>query len=277
MGDWASYLNVARRLRDSGLSCRGAGQQRASGTGSLRPRRLSTHALVLVTAGSGEYRDENCPDGLNVAAPSVIWLPPGREHAYGPGPDGWHEHWVLFEGTMTRLFEGLDAWPADQAVQTADPAALAGVPEAFARLHRALMVPSHRAQVVAATVVVQLIGIALDAVAPSPRNRAASVVEALSDAAFLPLSVADRAADLGLSIDVLYAAVHEATGLSPHEFIIQTRLTRAQRLLADSRAAVAAVAAQVGYDDPAYFSRLFHRRVGLSPAAFRRQEAARRS
>src|SRR5699024_6856393 len=118
---------------------------------------------------------------------------------------------------------------------------------------------------------------ALDATARGPRQRAVSVVDALSGSAFLPLSVAERAADLGLTVDTLYTAVREATGLSPHEFIIQARLNRAQQLLADTATDVAAVAAQVGYDDPAYFSRLFRRRVGLAPVEFRRQEAARRS
>lgn len=274
---WSAYLNVARSLRDGGLSCRGAGEQQAGHVRQLLPRRLSTHALVFVTGGGGEYLDERHPNGLAVRAPSAIWLSPGSTHAYGPGPGGWQEHWVLFEGTMTRVLEGPDGWPLDRPVQCADPAALAAVPAAFTRLHRALLLPSSRSQIVAATVVAQLIGIALDATARSPRQRAVSVVDALSESAFLPLSVAERAADLGLTVDTLYTAVREATGLSPHEFIIQARLNRAQQLLADTDSDISAVATQVGYDDPAYFSRLFRRRVGLAPVDFRRQEAARRS
>lgn len=274
---WSAYLNVARSLRDGGLSCRGAGEQQAGPVGRPLPRRLSTHALVFVTGGGGEYLDERHPNGITVRAPSAIWLTPGSTHAYGPGPDGWQEHWVLFEGTMTRLFDGPDGWPLDRPVQAADPAVLAGIPQAFARLHSALLLPSSRAQIVAATVVAQLVGMALDATARSPRQRAVSVVDALSASAFLPLSVAERAAELGLTVDTLYTAVREATGLSPHEFIIEARLSRSQQLLADTTSDVAAIAAQVGYDDPAHFSRIFRRRVGLSPVAFRRQEAARRS
>src|SRR5699024_191526 len=101
---WSAYLNVARSLRDAGLSCRGAGEQQAGPVGRPLRRRLSTHALVFVTGGSGEYLDERYPNGLTVRAPSAIWLSPGRTHAYGPGPHGWQEHWVLFEGTMTRVF-----------------------------------------------------------------------------------------------------------------------------------------------------------------------------
>ncbi|WP_147915890.1 helix-turn-helix domain-containing protein [Ruania zhangjianzhongii] len=242
-----------------------------------RFRRLSTHALVFVTAGSGRYLDENRRNGLAVPAPSIIWLTPGAAHAYGPGPDGWREHWVLFEGTMTRVFDGVDGWPPSQPVRPADPGKLAGLREAFARLRQALALPNQRSQLVAATVVAQLVGMALDATARGPRQRARSAVDGLLESAFTPLSVAERAAALGLTVDTLHAVIREATGLSPHEFIIQTRLGRAQQLLADTTSDVAAIAAQVGYDDPAYFSRLFRRRVGISPVQFRRQEAARRS
>ncbi|WP_327095899.1 AraC family transcriptional regulator [Streptomyces sp. W16] len=40
----------------------------------------------------------------------------------------------------------------------------------------------------------------------------------------------------------------------------------------DWGAPVAAVARRVGYDDPAYFSRLFTRRVGMPPVRFRAQQ-----
>ena len=47
---------------------------------------------------------------------------------------------------------------------------------------------------------------------------------------------------------------------------------RAKELLAATDLPVAAVARRVGYDDPACFSRLFTRRVGLAPVRFRAQQ-----
>ncbi|UFU06439.1 helix-turn-helix domain-containing protein [Ruania halotolerans] len=272
---WSAYLNVNRTLRDSGLSCRGAGEQYVAPMPKLRARRLSTHALVFVTAGGGQYFDDTRHGGIPVPAPSVIWLTPGARHAYGPRQEAWQEHWVLFEGTMTRVLEGADHWTSTEAVRSADPASLTGLTEAFDRLRRTLDVPTPRSQLVAATVVAQLIGIALDATSRGPRQRAASVTGALLESATLPLSVAERAAELGLTVDALHAAAREASGLSPHEFIIQARITRAQHLLAETTNDVGAIGTQVGYDDPAYFSRLFRRRVGMSPSEFRRQESPR--
>jgi AraC-like DNA-binding protein len=55
--------------------------------------------------------------------------------------------------------------------------------------------------------------------------------------------------------------------------VLGTRLNEAKALLADSGLTIAAIARQVGYGDPAYFSRLFSARVGLSPRAFRHHGA----
>jgi AraC family transcriptional regulator of arabinose operon len=47
------------------------------------------------------------------------------------------------------------------------------------------------------------------------------------------------------------------------------RLDAARRLLATTDLPVQAVARQVGYADPLYFSRVFRREVGKSPTGFR--------
>jgi AraC-like DNA-binding protein len=52
--------------------------------------------------------------------------------------------------------------------------------------------------------------------------------------------------------------------------ILTARLNEAKTLLAESDLPIATIARQVGYDDPAYFSRLFSARVGQSPREFRR-------
>ena len=68
----------------------------------------------------------------------------------------------------------------------------------------------------------------------------------------------------------LREGVRSAAGVTPQEVILTTRLNTAKALLAETDAPVAAIAREVGYEDPAYFSRLFTSRVGQSPRAFRR-------
>jgi AraC-like DNA-binding protein len=78
------------------------------------------------------------------------------------------------------------------------------------------------------------------------------------------------AAELGLTVAELREAVRLSTGSTPQEVILTTRLNVAKSLLAETDLPVAAIAREVGYDDPAYFRRLFTARVGQPPRTFRR-------
>jgi transcriptional regulator GlxA family with amidase domain len=61
-----------------------------------------------------------------------------------------------------------------------------------------------------------------------------------------------------------------ATGLSPLDYVHALRVEEAKQMLETENLPVDAVAAEVGYEDPAFFRRLFRRHVALTPAAYRR-------
>lgn len=272
---WSYYLPTSPPLRDGGLAGLGAGERRGAWP-TMRPRRLSSNALVFVTSGSGTYAGAGHGEDIPVRAPCVVWLFPGVEHAYGPGPEGWHEHWVLFEGAATRAYEGLGVWRRSAPVVAADPALASDLGRPFAQLREGLGVPGRRAQVLAATLTHGLIGIAdRRSVRPATSDRVGrreSAAERVVASAFVPATVEERARSMGTSPDRLRREIREQTGLTVHELVIQTRLARAQSMLATTRIGVAAIARQVGYDDPAYFSRVFSARVGMPPVVFRSRE-----
>jgi AraC-like DNA-binding protein len=62
-------------------------------------------------------------------------------------------------------------------------------------------------------------------------------------------------------------------GVTPHQYLVRSRLRQAARLLADEDIAITDIAYDVGFADLSNFVRTFHRAAGLSPSAFR--EAAR--
>jgi transcriptional regulator GlxA family with amidase domain len=61
-----------------------------------------------------------------------------------------------------------------------------------------------------------------------------------------------------------------ATGLSPLDYAHALRVEEAKQMLETGTLPVDEVAAEVGYEDPAFFRRLFRRHVALTPAAYRR-------
>jgi len=62
-----------------------------------------------------------------------------------------------------------------------------------------------------------------------------------------------------------------ATGLSPLDYIHALRLEEAKQMLETEDAPIEAVAHQIGYEDASFFGRLFRRKVGLTPAQYRRR------
>jgi len=63
----------------------------------------------------------------------------------------------------------------------------------------------------------------------------------------------------------------QATGMAPLEYVHTLRLEEAKHMLETGEAPVEAVANEVGYEDAAFFSRLFRRKVGLTPVQYRRR------
>ncbi len=59
-------------------------------------------------------------------------------------------------------------------------------------------------------------------------------------------------------------------GVTPHQYLVRTRIRRAARLLADEDIPVTDVAIAVGFRDLSNFVRTFRRAAGLSPREFRR-------
>lgn len=74
---------------------------------------------------------------------------------------------------------------------------------------------------------------------------------------------------LKISIPYLNECVNNVTGFSVSHHIQQRVVLEAKRLLYHSDRSVKEIAAELGYDDHAYFSRLFTKVEGLSAIAFR--------
>ena len=79
-----------------------------------------------------------------------------------------------------------------------------------------------------------------------------------------------------MSPATLNRAFRRAVGKSPLHYLNDLRISGAEQLLLDKpELPVAAVATEFGFDDSNYFSRLFKKRTGYTPRAFRRREGGR--
>jgi AraC-like DNA-binding protein len=67
-----------------------------------------------------------------------------------------------------------------------------------------------------------------------------------------------------------------ALGVTPHQYLVRSRLRDAARLLADDDRPVTDIAYDVGFGDLSNFVRTFHRAAGVSPRRFREASHGKR-
>jgi AraC-like DNA-binding protein len=89
-------------------------------------------------------------------------------------------------------------------------------------------------------------------------------------------TVEELSRQVGLSRSAFHERFVELIGHPPMQYLTQWRMQAASRLLRDTRASVASIALDVGYDSEAAFARAFKRAAGVPPAAWRRQQATQR-
>ena len=80
------------------------------------------------------------------------------------------------------------------------------------------------------------------------------------------ISIEQYAASRSMSTSWFNRSFRGAVGTSPMKYILDIRIRNAQVLLETTDYSIANIAAVIGYDNPMYFSRMFRKAKGMSPA-----------
>ena len=83
------------------------------------------------------------------------------------------------------------------------------------------------------------------------------------------ISLGDLAGTLSMSQYHFARQFREATGCSPHEFVIRRRLERAEHLLRTTTLSVCDIASLCGFTDQSHLTKVFRQRLESTPAAYR--------
>lgn len=86
-----------------------------------------------------------------------------------------------------------------------------------------------------------------------------------------PLVVAEVARQCGQSLRQVQRRFQEPFGVTPQEFLIRTRVLAATRMLEETSLTTREIAARCGFVDGSSLTQHFKKRVGLTPAAYRRR------
>lgn len=243
--------------------------------------------LIYTVAGGGSFRVGD--EVITTGAGDAILLPPGVPHHYAAneGPE-WELLWAHFLPLsdwreylrLPRTKDGLIA------LTVADMAIRRRIEEAFLRLipdARRSSKPGQELALLALAEILILLheagvrerGFASPAVLQD--ERIAQALRYISDHAFEALTPARLAATAGLSESRFRHLFKSDTGKSVSEWVAQTRLHQAAKLLELTTRPIGEIAAYVGFESAYYFTRRFTHAFGISPSAFRRAAVERRA
>ena len=108
------------------------------------------------------------------------------------------------------------------------------------------------------------------------RRRAVDAALWIDAHAHEPVDLEHVARQAGLSAFHFLRLFARALGVTPHQYLVRSRLRHAARLLAEGARSVTDVALDVGFGDLSNFIRTFHRTAGMSPRVFRDAARGRR-
>ncbi len=248
-----------------------AGQSRGNrGIARTSMRVLGSYALVYVTAGQAEFGDA---PGLRrtVRAGDVMLLFPDVAHFYDPGKgEPWDDIWLVFNGPV------FDQWRQEGWLSPEDPVwrtepvdywrqRVAGVLTGGAGAAAAMVEVSRLLALLA-----ELRAAAKGGLAASAESWLAAARTRLDEAAEIP-DWEDFSREFGLSYDRFRRKFSAALGVAPAQYRLGRRIDRAAEKLATSDVSLKEIATELGFCDEFHFSKLFKRRTGLSPSAYRTQ------
>lgn len=237
-------------------------------------RHARLHQVLLIARGGGRATLEGREHRLRPM--SVVNVPAGQVHGFRfmPGTQGWVV--TLASETLDAVLtpsEGLDRALAESAVLQGTPRIRRLMTEIFAEHGGRDFARAHILKALSAT----LLGLVARAMTanearggPVPGAELIRRFEAMLDQHFLAhWPVARYAAALKVTPTHLSRLTREAFGC-PASHMIRDRIVReARRNLVYTNLPVATIAYALGFNDPAYFSRIFTLATGLSPSEFR--------
>lgn len=241
-----------------------------------RPDGMKGYILNLTIKGTGKVFDGEetfyCRPG------ELLLFPPKTTHYYGRAPESsnWYHRWVYFrpraywadwlEWHSKKHGVGYMMLPED-ALQEFD--------RLFANIEQTHKSGRRFAEELAMNLLERLLLRAMQEDPRAPeRIMDARIIEAcqfLTSNLAEEMRIEDVARHVCLSPSRLAHLFREQVGVNILRWREDQRVIRAKLLLQTTQAPIASIGRVVGYDDQLYFSRVFRKRVGVSPSDYRRK------
>ncbi len=245
--------------------------RKGRGYTNWRPKGSGDWLLIVSAGGAGRVSFER--GGLRLAAGDAVLFAPGacQDYATDEAAGHWHLRWAHFQPRPH--WRAWLMWP--QVAPHTGAVSLRGPAEAAVNGALERMLAAHRlggpvcddlAMNGLEEALVWIFRLAADKRLAGMDARIQRAVHHLATHSGEPFDLEALAVRCGLSPSRFSHLFRAETGTTPQQFAEKLRMETARQLLAQTNLSVAEIGAEVGYEDPLYFSRRFRRFYGRAPS-----------
>jgi AraC-like DNA-binding protein len=240
-----------------------------------RPEGIDTAQLIYCYEGTGFY-SLDCRENKAVNPGQLIFLPSGIPHAYASTDDDpWSVLWIHIKG---RCLDSLcKAWPPPEVISISNTYDRQ-IKEIFYKCFSILSVPYQWEEFF---YLCQLAAVLLSLIPSAARQSVKgltagrfkcieSIISYMKNHLKETVALEDLAATSGYSPSYLNYLFRTSSGYAPIEYFLRMKIQAAAKDIAFSELPIYSIAEAYGIKDAYYFSRLFKRISGISPAQYRK-------
>jgi AraC-like DNA-binding protein len=235
------------------------------------------NVLIICTAGQGWYEVEGKRKILR--RNQALLMPRDKPHQYGASQsDPWTIQWVHFTGEDAPYYLTL---LRGEHTLNIHPELTPKIDRLFSDAYESLSGGfSQQSIICVAQVLRHILGLLFfsnKAFSPNPKTgrfrNLEQVLQFMKKNIDAALTINQMAAEAGLSPTHFSRLFSQQVGFPPMEYFIHLKIQRACRFLTLTPLSIKEIGSRLGYTDQYYFSRIFHKVMGISPAAYRRVQS----
>lgn len=215
--------------------------------------------LTAVISGHGWLETH---EALSMRPSSVYLIPPGISHRE-KSDDILDTLWIGLRGTR------LNRLDAGTILNVHDVSLVRQIEQLWMFAQKTMEPIGPELDAALAGVVARFLRLVANGNAEGPADHIDRAIRIMMERIVEPISIRQLATQVGCSEGYFQRTFRHRTGKTPVAFLTNLRLQQACHLLNHTRLTMGEIAERTGFSSLYYFSRLFHRHIGMCPTRYR--------
>lgn len=238
-----------------------------------RPDGYMWDQILFCAMGSGTL--EHGEKKVKISAGDYFFLPKDKPHAYYPDGELWDVRWIAFEGSACGEILLRFGMTVPTVISPADDTTMERIfDKMVVSQENDILYCDHICSGLVYDYLIEFHRL-MDADADSARSRQLSMLlpalRYIHDNFRSDVSMTQLSEIIGVTPQHFCRIFRKTLNIRPNEYLTQMRLDEAKRLLAERNISVSDAAEKSGFTNAGYFSTVFRKREGMSPAQYKKR------